>query len=269
MSNRESSVEMAHLASVIMQTPAKPTGTNAQYNELLARAKSLAGSVLSQREIETAHDNSGEVFDLARDIKRSTVATLKGRDADWLAMSAKRIANTLIRFGEPEAPGTSAFDLIHAFTVADAENTSTLIGMIAATVLVKLGEEEGKGRSNITFSPADVDDVYKRYAVDVAIEGADTTVKVRPLDAGEAGLSLMVRDDVDSTDAKPQALPKDERPVWAVRINGKLQEADDRRTAEGMLSMTGDPLAAIENRMCMHEDCPTTRCNHVPPEVTS
>lgn len=158
--------------------------------------------------------------------------------------------------------GTTAYDMLSAYASAEAATTEALIGLVAATVLAKLIEEEGGGRSNISFTPQDMDATFRDYHVDHSHEGIITKVSLSPkTDRHER---LMTQDE-DTTKALPQAEPKPERPVWAVRMFGKdglpyLRECNDRFHAETILGVVDQP-ASIENRMCIHPECPSDRCN--------
>jgi len=221
MSNRESSTEMAHLAGVVMNITRDEIGeTGITVDQLLGYAKSLAGSVLSQRE------------------------------------------------SDESTPGTHAYDLLASYAKLDAQNTEILIQLVAATVLYKLFVDEGGGRINIEFSPKDMDDMQRLFEMKGERDGLITKVAISP--KAELSESWMVETE-GGEDAKPQAQPKDERPVWAIRWwkDGKsyLHNMHDQSDAERQLPSyhpkPGDPAASIENRMCLHPDCPSERCNHV------
>lgn len=233
MSNRETSAEVARIAGIVLNLEEMAFVSNVgaiglpmfeslvvKHNELLKQAKTLAGSALSQREVE------------------------------------------------PQA-GTHAYDLLAAFAKADVDNTVALIELVAATVLYKLIDEEGGGRSNITFSPKDMDDMIRSYEIESGHEGLITTVKISPREKSVHGM-FFDPDPTTATSTHDQAQPKDERPVWAIRWfddagQPHLHRMHDRADAERQIASyhrDGVPNGDIENRMCMHIDCPSTRCNH-------
>lgn len=160
----------------------------------------------------------------------------------------------------------------------EAEVTSALVDMTIATVLATLIEEEGGGRSNIQFSAMAMDHVMKHYRYTSKMEGMIRTVSVelredsdlRNEDAWRAPSNRhgVMHQDESTSGALPQAEPKDyDRPVWAVRYtdltgNPAMYGCTDRADAEGHLRLylDEDPLAHIENRFCLHPECPSTKC---------
>lgn len=174
-----------------------------------------------------------------------------------------------------------------AVTAAALENevTSTLMDMTVATVLATLIEEEGGGRSNIGISPLSMDHMMKHYLYEVRNEGMIRHVSIKLREDSNlqdeaawrepSNRHGVMHQDEDTSNAKPQAEPKvHDRPVWAVRIpiDGEepyLRPCNDEDHARKILrAVSGShPLAAIENRYCLHVDCPTTGCNHA--EATS
>lgn len=176
-----------------------------------------------------------------------------------------------------------------AAAMLENEVTSTLMDMTVATVLATLIEEEGGGRSNISISPMSMEHMHQNYLYEVRNEGLirHVSIKMRedsPLQdeanwrepSHRHGLTDVAPTPPLSVDQlKPQAEPHEyNRPVWAARIHGELEPAENRAGAESMVRMTGDPVATIENRWCLHAECPSTGCNHDPalrdaPEATS
>lgn len=68
-------------------------------------------------------------------------------------------------------------DLIAAAEAAHVGTTETLIHMIAATVLMKGYPHRG---NETTFSPADMDEMHRRFEMTVTNEGLVTTVRIDP-----------------------------------------------------------------------------------------
>lgn len=197
-----------------------------------------------------------------------------------------RIRTIVTELEQPVA-SSSAYELVAAAEMANVETTETLIHMIAATVLSKLIDEEGGGRSNISFSPADMDAMHQRYVLDATRDGMLTTVSITPREgafegglhvstaSAEGGLSAppesfyRSQEPIDSGPAKPQAdIHVYDRPLWAVRIDGMLVPCSDRNAAERSVSWhtanRTENIVQIENRFCYHDDCPADRCLHVP-----
>lgn len=191
------------------------------------------------------------------------------------------------------AAGTSAYEMIAAVETQNVEVTETLIHMVAATVLAKLIDEEGGGRTNISFSPADMDEMHQRYMMHSTRDGLITTVKIEPRqgafdkklyggadtnDDEEMEFVPTVQDvvpptsfyaeagPIDSGSAEPQAKHVEhDRPLWAARINGKLYPASGRLQAGRVVTTRSaeepNAVVQVENRFCYHDDCPAERCN--------
>lgn len=162
-----------------------------------------------------------------------------------------------------------------AVTAAALENevTSTLMDMTVATVLATLIEEEGGGRSNIGISPFSMDHMMKHYLYEVRNEGMIRHVSIKLREDSNlqdetawrepSNRHGVMHQDEDTSNAKPQAEPKvHDRPLWAVRDGAGLHEMPDEDTAKAFVLKSVDPIAAVENRYCMHSDCPSTGCNH-------
>lgn len=167
-----------------------------------------------------------------------------------------------------------------AVTAAALENeiTSTLMDMSVATVLATLIEEEGGGRSNIGISPLSMDHMMKHYIYEVRNEGMIRHVSIKLREDSNlqdeaawrepSNRHGVMHQDEDTANAKPQAEPKvHDRPVWAVRDGAGLHEMPDEDAAKAFVLKSVDPIAAVENRYCLHQDCPSTGCNHA--EATS
>lgn len=200
-----------------------------------------------------------------------------GGDADTIRETAEKIA----ALSDDNGAAVAA-------AMLENEVTSTLMDMTVATVLATLIEEEGGGRSNVSISPMSMDHMQQHYLYEVRNEGMirHVSIKMRedsPLQNEDEwrkpshrhGL-VDVADEAPSIDSlKPQAEPKThDRPVWAVRFwcatgdgfKPELKECADREDAErvvrGYHDDDGRPDATIENRYCLHADCPSTGCNH-------
>lgn len=166
--------------------------------------------------------------------------------------------------------------------VLENEVTSTLMDMLAATILASLIEEEGGGRTNIRFSPGGMQEILARWDYTVEHDGMIRNVLITPKDsetweegqpASKLESLLLPGDEGDG--AKPQAAPKvHDRPVWAIFYYDKdgkqyLAKMLDRNDATRHLSdyeTFGQPQPEIQNRFCTHIECPTTGCTK---EVTS
>lgn len=168
---------------------------------------------------------------------------------------------------------------IHVAAAAlENEVTSTLLDMLAATILATLIEEEGHGRSNISYSPASMAHMMQHYEYGAATEGTITTVTITmredsPLKTEEGWLEPSNRHSIidkapPADDLKPQAEPHAyERPLWAMRaeMDGEpyLRSCHDRADAERFVrGMSQSSLPRIENRWCMHFACPASGCSH-------
>lgn len=168
----------------------------------------------------------------------------------------------------------------HSIHVAAAalenEVTSTLMDMLAATILATLIDDEGGGRTNVRFSPGSMQEKLAAWDYTVVHEGLERNVRVTPKDTaawqdGEPPSklsSLLHTEQEDVSGAKPQAEPKTyDRPVWAVRYvdgNGELQilKCRDRADAERSCRTLAEKMfPKVENRHCLHPSCPTSICN--------
>lgn len=164
-----------------------------------------------------------------------------------------------------------------AVTAAALENevTSTLMDMTVATVLATLIEEEGGGRSNISISPMSMDHMQQHYIYEVRNEGMIRHVSIKLREdsnlqdeaawrepSNRHGLVDVAPAPLSLDQLKPQAEPKvHDRPVWAVRDGAGLHEMPDEDAAKAFVLKSVDPIAAVENRYCLHPDCPSTGCN--------
>lgn len=156
--------------------------------------------------------------------------------------------------------GTHVFDMIAAMEKGNVEITETLIHMVAATVLSKLIEEEGGGRSNVSFSPADMDAMHRDYEMSATRDGLITTVTITPRNPRELIVTtdrLMTQEE-DTEDALPQGTVWPERPFWFFHNGDVRQRVDNRATAERLVFESKNPLARVENRMCSRVECPNS-----------
>jgi len=300
MANRETSPELSSLAARIM---GEAKSEDPAYNTLLVDAKRLAGSVLSQDETpgqDKRPTKSGNEYQIStrlrefaselRVLARKPVAGKFAKPLEDMAANLNEVIDEL----EKPIEGTHAYELIAQMERANVDTTETLIYMIAATVLSKLIEDEGGGRSNVSFSPKDMDAMYRDYNMSAKREGLLTTVSISPRDPAKharhdiiGGMRVdydpgLMTQDEDTTDAKPQAEAKPhDRPIWAVRyyaarnmdgLEPYLAKCHDKADAERQLityQVAGDkvgdgrPDPVIENRFCLHIGCPTNECLEV------
>lgn len=180
------------------------------------------------------------------------------------------------------------------------EVTSTLLDMLAATILATLIDEEGGGRTNITFSQASMQEKMAAWSYRVETDGMIRTVRITPAKpeefeegdgteiqkgmAAKTGLKISgLGPESDSTRVHPQAEPKEyNRPVWAIRYVAEdvpllaiMHDYGDANRHVNDYQSEDAPLPEIQNRWCHHVDCPTTGClqdeklRDPVPEVTS
>lgn len=173
--------------------------------------------------------------------------------------------------------GTHAYDMMAAVEEINAGNTAVLIELIAALVMWKTETRRNPDEMTVSFTPQDIDVMQKAYQVVAKRDGYLLTVSlVKRANPAESWLS----DKEPTAGAKPQATPPDtpEAPLWALRsLSGSLFLCDSREHAERVLRgaeehptvpraiMGGD--LSIQNRHCLHTECPSARC--MAPEVTS
>lgn len=211
--------------------------------------------------------NAKQIADI---IRAELAGSLSSTAVDQVERAAEKIAALTADDGSAVAAA-----------VLENEVTSTLMDMTVATVLATLIEEEGGGRSNISISPMSMDHMNQHYIYEVRNEGLirHVSIKMRedsPLQdeanwrepSHRHGLVDMAPDALTIDQLKPQAEPKvHDRPVWAVRDGAGLHEMPDEDAAKAFVLKSVDPIAAVENRYCLHQDCPSTGCNHA--EATS
>jgi hypothetical protein len=162
--------------------------------------------------------------------------------------------------GEP-IHGTHVFEMIAAVEKGNIETTETLIHMVAGTVLAKLIQDEGGGRANISFSPADMDAMHRDYELETNRDGLITTVKLIPREGSTFTMvvedRLMVQDE-DTTAALPQAEKSPAKPYWFFNDGTKRLGPLTQDEAGQHMRIAQGPLAHVENRMCPKADCPNS-----------
>lgn len=161
--------------------------------------------------------------------------------------------------------GTHVFDMIAAVEQGNIETTETLIHMVAATVLAKLIEDEGGGRSNISFSPADMDAMHRDYEMETNRDGMVTTVKIIPRDTHalivggpDHALNRLMAQDEDTEGALPQVEASPAKPYFFFRDGAGRQGPMSQDDAQALVLKSVDPTAHVENRMCGRTNCPNS-----------
>lgn len=172
----------------------------------------------------------------------------------------------------------------HSIDVAAAalenEVTSVLLDMTVATVLGTLIEQEGGGRTNFVISPQLMSLAMDSWDYTVTHDGLIRTISIiskHPEDFEEADgdelakgqlLKGFMSHEHDAGWTKPQAGEHVyDRPLWAVRFTLDdepcLRQCVDRADAERVLrtKLRDEPTAHIENRYCLHVECPASGCN--------
>lgn len=177
---------------------------------------------------------------------------------------AAKINDVILALEQP-IQGTHVFDMIAAVEQGNVETTETLIHMVAATVLAKLIEDEGGGRSNISFSPADMDAMHRDYEMETNRDGMVTTVKIVPRDTHalivggpDHALNRLMAQDEDTTGALPQVEASPAKPYFFYRDGGGRQGPMEKDDAQALVLKSVDPTAHVENRMCGRVDCPNS-----------
>lgn len=170
-----------------------------------------------------------------------------------------------------------------AAAMLENEVTSTLMDMTVATVLATLIEEEGGGRSNVSISPMSMDHMQQHYLYEVRNEGMIRHVSIKLREDSNlqdeaawrepSNRHGVMHQDEDTSNAKPQAEPKvHDRPYWVVKEGGQLsrgisleqwEKATKADCEELVRNLPKDPSVpiTIENRYCLHSDCPSMGCN--------
>lgn len=164
--------------------------------------------------------------------------------------------------------GTHAYEMMAAVEEINAGDTRVLIELIAAVVMWKAETRRGNPPMSVTFQPSDIDRMQRAYHMEVKRDGMHVTVTLNKRD--ETAPTWQLDEAETGADALDQATAPPERPVWAVRTGaGALIACTGREDAETQFQAhhSDDALAAVENRYCLHETCPSTGCNLA--EVTS
>lgn len=180
------------------------------------------------------------------------------------------------------------FDVMVAAQALENEVTSTLVDMVVATVLATMIEEEGGGRANIHISPVTMAQVMKNWDYTSEMQNGlrVVSIKMKPdsetAKSFEIAGSLMRDEDEPTGPAKPQAEPKNYGGnFWVVKttshdfVNDRMvtvlrnchDRADAERQCRGLLAAQPDRPAVVENRYCLHVECPSTGCTQT--EATS
>lgn len=161
--------------------------------------------------------------------------------------------------------GTHVFDMIAAVEQGNVETTETLIHMVAATVLAKLIEDEGGGRSNISFSPADMDAMHRDYEMVANRDGMVTTIKIIPRDphalivgGPDHDLNRLMAQNEDTEGALPQVEASPAKPYFFFRDGAGRQGPMSQDDAQALVLKSVDPTAHVENRMCGRVECPNS-----------
>jgi hypothetical protein len=184
-------------------------------------------------------------------------------------ISARSVAETVKKIAALVQP---QFDMMAAGATLEAQTIQTLMAMQTATVLAALIEEEGGGRANMSYSPMKMAEMMAIYGFTVEHDKLITTVRIFEKDQREP---LFPKE--DNPGGHLMKLPEEpkewNRPIWAVRISGYtdepyLRQCNDRDDAERVIrALSSTLITQVENRFCLHPDCPTTGCNET--EATS
>ncbi len=221
-------------------------------SQIIARLREIAGNMRLQSEARM-EDTSVEAKGFLSEAM------------DQYADQIMAVAGDLKAFFDQEVAGTHAFDMIAAVEQGNVEITETLIHMVAATVLAKLIEDEGCGRSNISFSPADMDAMHRDYELHHKRDGLVTTVTIVPRDkqvflvgGPDHALNWLMAQDEDTTDALPQVEQSPAKPYFFYRDGGGRQGPMGKQEAQDLVFKSVDPTAHVENRMCGRAECPNS-----------
>lgn len=175
-----------------------------------------------------------------------------------------------------------AHDIHASAAMLENELTDTLVSMVIATVLGSLIDQEGGGRTNLSFSADLMAQTLKAWTYTVTHEGLVRTVNIAPVRADEweasennDALDLRLAQATGThyrvEDLAPQAEPHEyNRPLWTVRYfdespsnSALIMRGHDRADAERLLrSLKAGIIGHIENRWCLHPECPASGCNY-------
>lgn len=195
------------------------------------------------------------------------------RDTDTIEAAAVKIAELV----KPD------YTIHTAAAALENEVTSTLLDMLAATILATLIEQEGGGRTNIQFSPGGMQELLSRWNYTVEHDGLVRTVRISAKSGAweptedspaDAKFESLIASQPAGDNLKPQA-PEHEynRPVWVVACNtvddGTLvfsRQLDRKMAEQELRRWPADTALAsnahIENRWCYHVECPASGCNY-------
>lgn len=192
------------------------------------------------------------LHEIARNMRQCNL-----KETDQYADQVEFEAANLKALFDAEVAGTHAFDMIAAIEMGNVEITETLIHMVAATVLAKQIEEEGGGRSNITFSPADMDAMHRDYEMQTKRDGLITTVTIVPrnphthtVGGPDHTMNRLMAQAEDDRGALPQVEQSPAKPYFFYRDGGGRQGPMEKDAAQDLVFKSVDPTAHVENRMC-------------------
>ena len=165
--------------------------------------------------------------------------------------------------------GTHAYDMMAAVEEINTGNMAVLIELIAAVVLSGCISDDAT-TIETSFTPQDIDDMQKRFEMSASRNGLLLTVRLdrKP----EEGVSWRLDETEDPVGARDQATGHPERPRWTVRDSeGVFHPYPTKGHAQLALvnDFRGDEIARVENRYCLHYDCPSTHCNDEATSVKS
>ena len=221
-------------------------------SQIIARLREIAGNMRRQSEARM-EDTSVEAKGFLSEAM------------DQYADQIDTVAASIKELFDQEVAGTHAFDMIAAIEQGNVETTETLIHMIAATVLAKLIEDEGGGRSNVSFSPADMDAMHRDYDMRTKRDGLITTVTIVPrnphthvVGGPDHAMNRLMAQAEDETGALPQVEASPAKPYFFYRDGGGRQGPMSKDDAQAKVFQSVDPTAHVENRMCGRVECPNS-----------
>lgn len=187
--------------------------------------------------------------------KPGDIAKLIAREVLPMAIE-DQIAEAVQHILDDNLAGTHAYEIIAETERANVETTETLIGMVAATVLAKLIQDEGGGRANVTFGPADMDQMMADYEMEAKRDGLLTVVHIKPREQARERLMSQVE---DASGANPQVIPSPAKPYYFFNSRGTGRQGPmPKDEAQALVYKSVDPTATVENRMCKRAKCPNS-----------
>jgi hypothetical protein len=218
-----------------------------------------------------------DLREIAGNMRRQATARMEDTSVEaksFLSEAMDQYADQIIARIDPEVAsdegnaGTHAYDMLAVAAEREVETTEALIHMVAATVLM-LGIDErnviqtfgqADGSYAITFSPLDMDVMFREYDMRVTREGVSTTVGITKRNEPVLGLTAAPGTD-DSEPALPQVVAKShDRPYWFAKIGpervGPVERAEAERLVQDSLRIDSTIVAEIENRQCARPECP-------------